>query len=234
MRNFKFSISILLLSAVALAGCSTDRNKSQNSGAMNFINMVSPGGKKLLPVENGPVRNISEDPLADLDTFTLKINGLVDSPYTLTWDQIMAMKKIDTDTILMYCVEGWEVWGRWKGVSVSELLSEAGVMPEGKYVLFRSPGDYTTSLPVSYLEKYNAILAYEVNGDTLSYDNGFPLRLVAFGKFGYKWAKCVNVLEVTDTSRIGFWEEHGYSDSANVPIKRRRFYEGADAMPLRY
>lgn len=63
---------------------------------------------------------------------------------------------------------------------------------------------------------------------------GFPLRLIAFGKYGYKWAKWVNQLKVIDQSQIGFWESIGFPDQADVPISRRSYYEGQNAKPLEY
>lgn len=235
MSKLNIRLSLALFVIALLSGCSTDRGKNeQTTGMTNFKNMVMPDGKKLLSVEDGPVRDIMDEPAVDLDTFKLEITGLVDSSYFLTWDKIEDFPAYDTDTILMYCVEGWEVWGRWKGILVKDLLNRAGVDPAGKYVLFVSPGNYTTSLSISYLIKYNAILAYSVNGRTLRNSNGFPLRLIAFGKLGYKWAKTVTRLEVTDASQTGFWEGFGYPDKADVPVSRRQYYEGKDVKPLEY
>jgi DMSO/TMAO reductase YedYZ molybdopterin-dependent catalytic subunit len=235
MSKLNFSLTLTLFVIALLSGCSPDRGKNvQTSGTTSIKNMVTPEGKKLLSVEDGPVRDIMDEPAVDLDTFKLEITGLVDSSYFLTWNEIKDFPGYDTDTILMYCVEGWEVWGRWKGILVKDLLDKAGVDPAGKYVLFGSPGNYTTSLPISYLVKYNAILAYSVNGRTLKTSNGFPLRLIAFGKLGYKWAKTVYRLEVIEESQAGFWEGYGYQDKADVPVSRRQHYEGQDVKPLEY
>jgi DMSO/TMAO reductase YedYZ molybdopterin-dependent catalytic subunit len=235
MSKSNISLSLLLFVIAILSGCSPGGGKNiPANGTRSFKNMVTPEGKKLLSVEDGPVRDIMEEPAVDLDTFKLEIGGLVDSSYFLTWNEIMDFPAFETDTILMYCVEGWEVWGRWKGIMVKDLLDKAGVDPEGKYVLFGSPGNYTTSMPISYLVKYNAILAYSVNGRPLKTSNGFPLRLIAFGKLGYKWAKTVMWLEVTDASQTGFWEGYGYPDKADVPVSRRQHYEGKDVKPLEY
>jgi DMSO/TMAO reductase YedYZ molybdopterin-dependent catalytic subunit len=78
------------------------------------------------------------------------------------------------------------------------------------------------------------MLAYEVNGNPLSTDDGFPLRLIAFGKFGYKWAKWVTTLDVMSETQLGYWEFRGYTDRADVPVERRRYYEGTDAQALEY
>ena len=139
-----------------------------------------------------------------------------------------------TDTMIMYCVEGWEVWGKWKGVLIKDLLDKAQVQSDGEYILFECLDGYKTALPTSYLEKYNAMLAYQVNTALLQEHDGFPIRLIAFGKYGYKWAKWVTRLRVMDESQLGYWETLGYPDQAEVPLDRRRYYEGDTIKPLKY
>ena len=68
-----------------------------------------------------------------------------------------------TDTMIMYCVEGWEVWGIWKGVLIKDLLDKADVQDDGEFVLFTSRDGYQTALPISYLEKYDAMMAFHLD-----------------------------------------------------------------------
>jgi DMSO/TMAO reductase YedYZ molybdopterin-dependent catalytic subunit len=217
--------------------CAKPKNQIQNTegkGITSFKNGVMPNGGRLLPAEEGPVRSALGVPAINLSTFKLEITGLVDSSFHLTWNEIIELPETNSDTMIMYCVEGWEVWGKWEGIQVEDLLNKAHVKPEGKYVVFSSADGYTTCLPISYLEKYKAMLAYNVNGSPLKANDGFPLRLVAFGKFGYKWAKWVNSLKVVDKPQNGFWESEGFSDQAEVEISRRIYYEGRNANPLDY
>lgn len=231
---------IIIFLVIFLYSCSPDNQsdnpeKNYNEGITYIPNMKTPYGSKLLPAEEGPVRSVFNEPAIDLNTFNIEIKGLVDSSFTLTWNEAKRFPRFKTGIMLMYCVDGWEVWGSWEGILVKDLLDAAKVNLEGKYILFSSAdGGYSTSLPISYLEKYNAILASEVNGSPLEVSDGYPFRLVAFGKFGYKWIKWVNKLEVIDKSEPGYWESDGYSDQANVPLERRMFYEGKDAKPLEY
>jgi DMSO/TMAO reductase YedYZ molybdopterin-dependent catalytic subunit len=228
-----FSVSLLLLFNCKEEG-KIVRYNNENDGTVDVTTMATPNGGKLNPAEQGPVRSALGEPEIDLNTFRLEVTGLVDSSFSLSWEAINRLPSTFSDTILMYCVEGWEVWGNWKGIPVKELLDKASRQENGKYVLFHCAEGYTTTLPVAYLEKYNSLLAYEVNGNPLKPSDGFPLRLTAFGKYGYKWAKWVEKLEVIDESRLGYWEGYGYSDQAEVPVKRRRYYEGPDAKPLDY
>ena len=117
---------------------------------------------------------------------------------------------------------------------MTELLEQAGLKDDAAHVLFQCEEGYSTSLPLSYIKKYRVLLSYEVNGNYLKKRDGFPLRVIAFGKFGYKWAKWVNTLTVLDNSQMGYWEEYGYSDEANVPLERRKYFEGPNAQALEY
>jgi len=233
MYNRLFKIGLFSLFLFAFLYC--DKKGGTNDGGTIDLNTIlTPGGEKLLPAESGPVRTAIEEPSIDLTDFQLQIVGLVDSAFSLKWVEINDLPAIFSDTILMYCVEGWEVFGTWKGILVEDLLAKAKLQPNAEYVLFSTAEGYSTALPITYLIKYKALLAYEVNGSPLKPRDGFPLRLVAFGKFGYKWAKWITKLEVLDQTQIGFWEGYGYSDRADVPIERRRYYEGKGAMPLDY
>jgi DMSO/TMAO reductase YedYZ molybdopterin-dependent catalytic subunit len=232
-------ISILILFAnISFFNCDTDKktiiNENSNNGPFDWTTMLTPDGGKLKSAEEGPIRSALVEPTINLVDFQLEIRGLVDSSFFLTWDEIRALPAVYSDTILMYCVEGWEVFGNWKGILVGDLLGKAHVQPEGKYILFGCADGYTTTLPISYLLKYNAMLAYEVNDLPLKVHDGFPLRLIAFGQFGYKWAKWVNKIEVMNQSRTGYWESYGYPDRADVPVTRRSYYEGKNAPPLEY
>lgn len=239
MKNLKIWVIVILV--VITISCSENKNvanSNDNSVAyrsdIDIITMATPKGGKLKPAENGPIRSALGEPKIDLSTFTLEVTGLVDSSFSLSWDQIKNWRSVYSDTIIMYCIEGWEVWGNWKGILVSDLLDAAHLKADGTHVLFHCAENYSTALPISYLRLYKAILAYQVNDSRLQEHDGFPLRLIAFGKLGYKWAKWVNKLEVIDRSRIGYWEGYGYSDRADVSLERRKYYEGSLTEPLKY
>ena len=235
------NLTILSVSAftaiISFSSCDKDKKivtYDNNNGKIDVTTMATPNSGRLKSAEEGPVRSALGEPAIDLTAFQLEITGLVDSSFSLTWEEIQVLPAVYSDTMIMYCVEGWEVWGNWKGILIKDLLDIANVFTNGEYVFFESVDGYKTGLPISYIEKYNTMLAYEVNDIPLKEHDGFPLRVIAFGKFGYKWAKWVNKLEVMNQSQTGYWESYGYSDRADVPIERRRFYEGENAKPLEY
>jgi DMSO/TMAO reductase YedYZ molybdopterin-dependent catalytic subunit len=238
MQRIKSISMFVILAAGLFLSCSeekepvTDEDKTNHE--IDGTTMATPDGGELPSAVEGPVRSALGEPVIQLETFKLMVTGLVDSSYSLSWEEINEMPASYTDTMIMYCVEGWEVWGNWKGILVKDLLEKAHVQVEGEFVLFESMDGYRTALPVAYLEKYHALLSYEVNGAPLQKHDGFPLRLIAFGKYGYKWAKWVTGLEVISNSQLGYWEKLGYSDQADVPLDRRRFYEGDTVKPLNF
>lgn len=232
MRSLIFIAVAPLLVSFLLPSCETGPDPVDRDP--DAITMATPKGGKLPSALEGPVRSALGEPEQIPDSFRLRITGLVDSSYSLSLDDIHTHPASVTDTMIMYCVEGWEVWGQWKGVLVKDLLGKAGVQTMGGHVLFKSVEGYTTALPLTYLLKYDAMLAYQVNDTILPQYDGFPLRLVAFGKLGYKWAKWVQELEVIPESQLGFWEVRGYEDEAHVPLQRRQHYEGEDVEELDY
>ena len=226
-------ILYLWLTSLIFIHCSKLAQGPLNDPA-DVTTAATPDGSRLKAADVGPVRSALGQPQIDLNTFKLSITGLVDSSFSLGWEEIQHWPWIYTDTLIMYCVEGWEVWGNWKGILVKELLQKASLGKYATHVVFHGIDGYTTALPIGYLEYYDALLAYEVNGKPLKDQDGFPLRLIAFGKFGYKWAKWVKEIEVTDEPKKGYWESIGYSDQANVPLSRRKYYEGPDVQPIIY
>lgn len=229
----------MMVIVVALS-CRSDHPVDQKEPEANpgeqvdITTMATPRGGKLAPAHQGPIRNALGQPEVDMTNYRLLIDGLVDSSFSLHYNTILQMRSEQTDTMLMYCVEGWEVWGVWKGISVAELLNKAKVNPRATHVVFYGIDGYSTAHSIKYLYKYNTILAYDVNGMRIYKEDGFPLRLIAPGLFGYKWAKYVNRLEAVNGSKPGFWEQRGYSDKAIVPLARRQYYEGNAAEPIEF
>jgi len=238
MKRFKTITIVTILIIGFVSGCSDDKDPvthgDKTHEGTDGITMATPNGGELKSAMDGPVRSALGEPTIALETFELSISGLVDSSYSLSWDEIKELPAVTTDTMIMYCVEGWEVWGVWKGVLIKDLLDKANVHDDGEYVLFESRDGYQTALSTAYLIKYNALLAYQVNNAPLQTHDGFPLRLIAFGKYGYKWAKWVYKLTVMDESQRGYWEKLGFSDQADVSLDRRRYYEGDTVKPLEY
>ncbi|MGZ4887354.1 MAG: molybdopterin-dependent oxidoreductase [Candidatus Aminicenantales bacterium] len=168
-------------------------------------------GEKLDPASKFEENSIRGPQRVDIRKYALKIGGLVDSPVSLTYGQVLA-HDAESKITTIHCVEGWDVKILWEGVPITDLLGEAGVKPAANTVIFRSADGYSTSLPLDYLRKKNILLAYKMNGVPLPEERGFPFQVVAEDKWGYKWAKWVVAIELSDNPNFkGYWESRGYN-----------------------
>lgn len=152
------------------------------------------------------------------ETYTLQVTGMVNRSLNLTYEELLALPVADR-FVRMDCVEGWGFDARWTGVTLNSIFNDSGLQPGAKNVIFYCDDGYSTSLELDYLRGKDIMLAYRLNNVTLPSERGFPLQLVAEGRYGYKWAKWVTHIEVTDQPYEGFWESRGYS---NIAIVRER------------
>ena len=137
------------------------------------------------------------DHAEDMDTWRLKINGRVQKPVALSYDQVLALPAIERK-VLLICPGFFTNHGRWKGISVTQLLKLARPESGITHVTFRGPpGRYakTERFPIEAITANKVFLAYQVNGQTLPRKHGFPLRLVAEDHYGSQWVKYVHEVE---------------------------------------
>src|SRR3954466_2467399 len=125
-----------------------------------------------------PVLTYGRNPQVDLSTWSLSIWGEVAEPYSLRWDELMALEQT-TITTDIHCVTRWsKLDTTWTGVRVRDLLERAGVKPTGKFALAHSDGGYTTNMPLELLYDDNVLVAHTYDGQPLEHDHGAPLRLL--------------------------------------------------------
>ena len=173
-------------------------------------------GKKLSSIKNFRENSIKGPQHIDKASYKLQITGLVNNPKTYTYDE-MVNRQNYKKIVTLNCVEGWSVTILWEGVLVRDLLKEAGVDPKAKIVIFYSEDGYSTSFPLDYIMGNDIIMAYKMNGLTLPPERGFPFQLVAENKWGYKWAKWITRIELSDNEKYrGYWESRGYSNDGDL------------------
>lgn len=173
-------------------------------------------GQKLTAVENQGLTTVERPPVADLASFRLRIDGLVTTPASLTYGEVLAMSPVSR-VVRLNCVDGWSFLALWTGVRLAELLAKAQPKAGAKTVIFYAlGGTYSSALPLEFVIKNDLILAYKDNNLTLTPVRGFPFKLVAEGKFGYKWVQWVERIEVSDKDYRGYWETRGYPNDADI------------------
>jgi DMSO/TMAO reductase YedYZ molybdopterin-dependent catalytic subunit len=172
-------------------------------------------GKRLDVFDRAYDNSIKGPQKVDPKTYRLSITGLVDSPQSFTYQEVLNFP-IQERVITLHCVEGWTETLFFKGVRIKDLLSRAMVKPGVKTVIFYAVDGYSSSLAYKDIEKLDLLLAFEINGRTLDAKRGFPFQVVAESKLGYKWVKWVTRIEISDKPYKGFWERQGYDNQADV------------------
>ncbi len=149
-----------------------------------------------LPVTPTAELNITGNPPdIDIDEYELVIDGLVSSPQSFTYQELMEYPAI-TRKVLLICPGLFVNNAVWTGIPVKTLLEEAGVQPDAFILVFRAADGYSKYITIDSLDESDVFLAYGVNGEVLPREHGYPLRLVIEGEYGNKWVKWVERIEV--------------------------------------
>lgn len=216
-----FSIA-LTASFAAFSGCVSDRGEPGVYN--NETETLSYRGEQLTPIAQQRNNAIQGTQYIDRGDYRLQVDGLVENPRNFTYEEIIGLPQT-SKVVELNCVEGWSFNAKWTGVRIAEIFEETGAMENAATVIFYSADGYSTSLDKDYLLENDIILAYRLNDVTLPPERGFPLQLVAEDKYGYKWAKWIVRIELTDSPYKGFWEERGFNNTADVggpAFERRR------------
>ena len=157
----------------------------------------------------------AEAPDIQLDNWAVTVEGLVDRPGSYAIETILRLPKRVMNT-RHCCVEGWSMIPRWGGTPLRGLLELAGVQPDAKYIAVESADDYATSYDMPSALHAQTLVCYEAYGKPLSIEHGAPVRIVMPTKLGYKSAKWVRKIVVTNEKPGGFWEDQGYDWFAGI------------------
>jgi DMSO/TMAO reductase YedYZ molybdopterin-dependent catalytic subunit len=156
-------------------------------------------------------------PTFDPATWRLRIEGLVDRPQTLSYDDLRSLPRAE-QVSTFHCVTGWSVANvHWAGVRFRDLLAAAGPKASGTVLeLVSAEVPYVDTLTLRQAELHDAMLAYEMDGKPLPREHGAPVRVVIPEMYGYKNVKWVERIVLTDRVSPGFWEQRGYDVDAWV------------------
>jgi len=171
-------------------------------------------------------------PQLDFDKWALKIWGKVSKPLTLDKDSLMKLPAKDQYTTLecvsntIYPPGALISNAKWTGVPLADLLNEAAVTPDAKYVVFRCADGYSVGIPLDRAMSPGAMLAYKMNDELLPSGHGFPLRAIVPGIYGMMNAKWIQEIEVVDYVYPGYWQERGWSNDAKIKTTSIIYYPG--------
>ena len=180
-----------------------------------------------------PILHLGPVPEFNAATWDLRLWGEVEQQVRWTWDQFLQLPRT-TVTMDLHCVTKWSMFDTvWEGVSVRTLVDQGllKLKPTARYVMQHAEYGYTVNLPLEVVLAENFILATHYNGQPITPEHGYPLRGVVGNIAGrddlktpYLWkgAKWLRGLEFMPRDRIGFWEQRGYHNEADV-WKEERF-----------
>lgn len=190
-----------------------------------------PPGQSL--TQKFPVLHYGPVPRFNPATWDLRVWGEVEEDVRWTWDEFMKLprRKVTMD---IHCVTRWSKFDtEWEGVSLRDLIEQKLIKPKlgARFVLQHAEYGFTTNLPLEVMLADNFLLATHFNGEPISPDHGYPLRGVIGNIPGrddlatpyfWKGAKWLRGLEFLARDRLGFWEQAGYHNEADV-WKEQRF-----------
>jgi DMSO/TMAO reductase YedYZ molybdopterin-dependent catalytic subunit len=168
---------------------------------------------ELTPFEKFPINGYDvEDPGVIFENWTLTVSGAVQKPGDYTLAQIQSLPKMRHNTRHV-CVEGWDVIGRFGGARLSDFLNMIGADTSARFLTVTCADDYYESLDMATALHPQTLLCYEMYDQPLTRKHGAPLRLNIPTKVGYKQAKYLTDMKVTNVlERVGYWEDQGYSE----------------------
>jgi DMSO/TMAO reductase YedYZ molybdopterin-dependent catalytic subunit len=167
---------------------------------------------EVAPFEKFPINGYDvDDPGVDLENWTLTVDGAVQKPGEYTLSQVQALPRFRQNTRHI-CVEGWDVIGRFGGARLSDFFTLIGADTTARFITVKCADDYYESLDMATALHPQTLLCYEMYDQPLTRAHGAPLRLQIPTKVGYKQAKYLTDLKVTNVlDKVGYWEDQGYS-----------------------
>jgi DMSO/TMAO reductase YedYZ molybdopterin-dependent catalytic subunit len=172
--------------------------------------------------EKWPVLHAGTVPDTDLATWDFRVWGEVENPITLDWEQFNELPRTENVQDI-HCVTRWSRFDtRFGGVHWRELAELVRPKPSARYAIAHAEQDFTANVPLTSLEHEEALLATEADGEPLTPDHGWPLRLVVPGRYFWKSAKWLRGIELRATDQPGFWERYGYHNDAD-PWREERY-----------
>ncbi|HST88934.1 MAG TPA: molybdopterin-dependent oxidoreductase [Ktedonobacterales bacterium] len=170
-------------------------------------------------------KNLAGDPGIDVASWHLAISGRVDRPYSLTYDALRNLPRVERYHTLE-CISN-EVGGDlisnslFTGVSLADLLNHAGIQSGASELIFHAADGYADTLHLAQALDPRALVVYLINGEKLPQPHGYPARLLVPGLYGMKNGKWLTELELGSGGFTGYWEERGWTREAIVKTMTR-------------
>lgn len=196
-------------------------NKPMGTGKLNRHGMPElPIGQAI--TTKWPVLDLGYQPDISLPKWRLKLDGEVENPIELSWNEFMALPQTE-DVSDFHCVTKWSKLGvNWKGVRLIDLAALVRPKETATHILCYGYDDYTTNVSLEEALKPDVLLVHTVEGKPLPREHGGPVRMITPQLYAWKGSKWINRIEFLKQDQPGFWEERGYSNTA-YPWRNDRY-----------
>ncbi len=170
----------------------------------------------ITPNEDFYVTSKGATPRVDVARWRFKIDGLVRNPFTLTYEDVRKLPRLEK-ALTLECISnpiGGNFLGNasWTGTALKPLLERAAPTNEATHAIIYAADGFSTGHPVARVWNGENFLAYAMNGEDLPPDHGYPVRIFIPGKYGMKQPKWVTRIEFVNHAYLGYWEKGGWSD----------------------
>lgn len=196
-------------------------NKPMGTGKPNRHGMpVIPVGQ--IETKKWPVLDLGVQPNISLKEWKLVVDGAVEHPIELNWEEFMALPQTE-DVSDFHCVTTWSKLNvSWKGIRLLDLAALAMPKETATHILCYGYDDYTTNVSLEEALKPDVLLVHTTLGQPLPKEHGGPVRMITPQLYAWKGSKWINRIEFLTRTRLGFWEERGYSNTA-YPWRNDRY-----------
>lgn len=204
----------------ALAARGAQLRKAVAEGSKSELRARIPPGQT--QVRNFPVLDLGIRPEIDLNSWSLKLYGLVEQELTLDWAAFQALPQVEK-TSDFHCVTRWtQLDMNWQGVAMLTLLDKVKPTSHANYITLHGYDGYTTNLPIAATQDDDVLIAHSVFGVPLTREHGGPARMIVPKRYAWKGAKWLKAIEFHQFDRPGFWEVRGYHNEG-FPFAEQRF-----------
>jgi DMSO/TMAO reductase YedYZ molybdopterin-dependent catalytic subunit len=152
--------------------------------------------------------------------WSFMLGGMVDVPLPLSYTDLLALPPIELECAILHA--GRSLNGPmmhqacWQGAPVAAVLNDVSIQPGARFAQLYAANGYATSIELQALNR--AVLAYQMNGEVLSAEHGYPVRLIVPGLYGYKMPRQIQRIVLADQPLVGAWEKRGWSLDGQVQV----------------
>lgn len=182
-------------------------------------NPKTPPGQKI--VERWPVLDLGIQPEIPASVWSLTVSGLVKNPKTFTWKEFMAFPQ-NEDVSDFHCVTTWSrLDNHWVGVRFRDIAAHCQLQQDAQFVFIKAYDGYSANLPLEQALKYDVLLVHQWDGKPLTKEHGGPVRMITPQLYAWKGAKWISEIIFRNHDELGFWEQRGYSNTAEPWLNDR-------------